>query len=325
MAAAVGLGVLALGGLGCDAGVQGGAGTGALLRVSGATFAGGSVVSSATFVEGALPAAPDPAVADGPTVKITQIHSLIFPGAGQRALTGSVQAGARSIAIGLADDIGYWIIPAATADHETLGSTDLLFNAILSYSMSLSPGSHDLVLRGLLGDRRMGPATTQALSVTGDDVTGAMVVTLSWDTEADLDLHVVAPNPPDSSKPLGTTEVWVKNPSSLPPRSIAEGGAYSPEELAAGGQLDFDSNGACLIDGRRREHVVWGMAPPMGHYIIRVDAVSMCGEAGAKWQLDVVAASGALLKSAYGQMGDADTRFSHTKGSGVLALELDVP
>src|SRR5581483_1862246 len=105
---------------------------------------------------------------------------------------------------------------------------------------------------------------------------GAMVVRLAWGangaSNADLDLHVVVP---DTSKPGKTIEVWAKNPSSLPKRSVAEG-PYSDEELAAGGQLDIDSNGGCAIDGRDLEHVVWGAAPPSGHYIARVDAVSMC-------------------------------------------------
>jgi hypothetical protein len=145
-------------------------------------------------------------------------------------------------------------------------------------------------------------------------------VCLHWDSNADLDLHVVAPNPPGSATP--TTEVYVKQPSSLPPRSVVD--PYTPEELAAGGNLDFDSNGGCIIDGRQREQVIWGAPPPSGHYVIRVDAVSMCGDIAARWQVEVFS-NGASLGSAYGQLGDSDTRFSHTRGSGLLALELDVP
>jgi hypothetical protein len=303
---------VALAALGCDVGVQGRTGLEAMLRVT-----------NATFVEGALATDTDPAAPDGPMVTIGQVHSLVFPGADRRVLSGSAQAGTRTIAIGLADDSAHWLLPATTADREIGAGTDLLFSTTVSYSIDLAPGRHDLVLRALRADGRMGPAAVQSLSLTGDDTTGAMVVSLSWDTEADLDLHVVAPNPLGSSTP-GTTEVWVKNPSSLPPRSFTEGGPYTPEELAAGGQLDFDSNGGCIIDGRRREHVVWGMAPPSGHYLVRVDAVSLCGEAAAQWQLNVLA-NGVVLGAAYGQMTHADTRFSHTKGSGVLALELDVP
>ena len=297
---------------GCDAGVEGRTGLQALLRVNGATF-----------VAGALPTATDPAAGDGPLVTIGQLHSLVTPGADRRVLSGSAQAGTRSIAIGLADDRAYWILPAATADREIGAGTDLLFSTTVSYSLDLPLGRHDLVLRALRADGRMGPAAVQALSAAGTDVTGALVVSLSWDSDADLDLHVVAPNPAGSDPP-GTTEVWVKNPSSLPSRTFAAGGPYSPEELAMGGQLDLDSNGGCLIDGRRAEHVVWGAAPPPGSYLVRVDAVSMCGQSAARWRVEVVA-DGASLAAAYGQMSDADTRFSHTQGSGVLAVGFVIP
>jgi len=163
------------------------------------------------------------------------------------------------------------------------------------------------------------------------NVRGAFQIKLLWDTNADLDLHVTVPvNPADLSDPADpkapkTIEVWANQPSSLPPRPIFD--PYTPEQIMAGGLLDYDSNAACALDGRREENVVWGANPvPPGHYVVRVDTVSLCGETDAQWQVDVFKDGNATpINAAYGESVDSDTRFSHTQGAGVLALEFDLP
>jgi hypothetical protein len=309
----VGLLAIVVAAIGCDAGVRGRTGYDAALRVD-----------NATFVEGALTTDVSGGTAGGPAVALSQFNSRVLPGA-QSKLAGSVELGGVSVAIGLADDVAYWILPTPGKNQELVGGAVLLFSTTLSYSRDLAAGPHTLIMRALLPGGGFGPPAIFVLTVAADDEpTGPLVVTLKWNDNADLDLHVVAPNPPDSSKPDQTTEVWARNPSSLPTRLVAEGGPYSDDELKAGGQLDMDSNGGCVIDGRDREHVVWGAAPPPGHYIARVDAVSMCGEAGAQWQLDVLLNGQPVGTTVRGQMTDADTRFPHAKGSGLLALEWDI-
>jgi hypothetical protein len=52
----------------------------------------------------------------------------------------------------------------------------------------------------------------------------------------------------------------------------------------------------------------------------------MCGEVSAQWQVDVFLNGNAVpVYAAYGEMVDGDTRFSHTEGSGVLALQFQIP
>jgi hypothetical protein len=308
---------LLLGAPGCDAGVRGRTGLEAQLRISGATL-----------VDGTLPSSPDPAVIDGPTVAISQFHGLAFPGASNRALAGSVQPGGSAVAIGLGDDRIYWIVPAATRNRDIGGNSDLQFSATLSFAPAIAAGRHDLVVRALLADGHRGPALVQPVMISDfSDVRGALQVRLAWDTNADLDLHVVAPvAPPDPPDPKVPTriEVWVNHPSSLPPRPVFD--PYTPDDIAAGGLLDLDSNQACLIDGRREENIVWGAAPPSGHYVVRVDAVSLCAEVSAQWQVDVFQNGNPLpVTAAFGEMIDSDTRFSHSAGSGLLAVEFDIP
>jgi hypothetical protein len=312
---------LALASGGCSAGVNGRTGLGSLLQATGATL-----------VPRPLSTAPDATVTDGPTVSVSQFHGLAFPGATNRALTGSVAAGGvqnpgRSVALGLADDDVYWIVPAATANLDVGGGKDLLFSTTLSYASDISPGRHDLVLRAIMADGRMGPPVIQAVMISDfADVKGTLEVRLGWNTNADLDLHVVVPvaaaSPPDPQAPT-EIEVWANSPSSLPPRPVFD--PYTSEDITNGGLLDFDSNASCIIDGRRQENVVWGAAPPPGMYTVRVDAASMCGEVQAQWQVDVFLGGNPVsVRSAYGEAVDSDTRFSHTEGSGVLALQFQI-
>ncbi len=98
-------------------------------------------------------------------------------------------------------------------------------------------------------------------------------------------------------------------------------GAPKPDaaEIATAGELDFDSNEQCVIDGRRQENVVWKQAPPAGSYTVRVDAFSLCGEVAARWRVRVFL-GGTLLGQARGQMTESDTRGDHVAGAGLTVL-----
>ena len=89
--------------------------------------------------------------------------------------------------------------------------------------------------------------------------------------------------------------------------------------------LDFDSNSSCAIDGRRQEDAVWMAAPPAGHYVVRVDTFSLCGEAIADWTVGVTL-NGTVIAAAEGEGRDTDAAlYSHEQGAGVTALAFDVP
>lgn len=302
----------------CDAGVSGRTGFGSLLQATGATL-----------VKGALSSDPDPTMnGGGPTVTITQFHGLAFAGATNRALIGSIQQPGRSVAIGLADDNIYWYAPAPGISQDIGSNGDLLFSTAVSYASNISPGKHNLILRAILGDGRMGPATVQPVTIADSAAAQGMLdVRLTWEGSADLDLHVTVPvaamDPPDPKAPT-SIDVWVNNPSSLPPRPTYN--PYTADEIAQGGVYQFDSNASCVIDGRDQEDVVWGGPPPSGMYTVRVDAISLCGDAGAQWRVDVFQnGSPVPVHTAFGEAVDGDTRFSHTTGSGVLVLQFQIP
>lgn len=256
--------------------------------------------------------------ATGPAVHGVSASGHVFPGATGRSIGGAVAAGTSAVLIGLDGDVGHYIVPVSGQDLDT--PPDLNFSAQAAFAQTLSLGPHLLRVSAVSVDGARGPSALQGFSVDATPITGALTISLVWDTEADLDLHVVAP-PTAEGK---TIELWSGNRSTLLPRSALEGGPYTDEELATAGVLDFDSNSQCVIDGRRNENAVWTVPATPGHYIVRVDAFSMCGQPAARWTLTGVL-DGTLLGTYAGVFTDSDTRFAHGAGAGLSVFEFDVP
>jgi hypothetical protein len=234
------------------------------------------------------------------------------------------------VLLGLADDAGYWIIPAPLLDSaSTLDNPIYTFSTRISLSPETPMGTEKLIVRGVDAAGNVGPSQEGTITVAAPIPPAAMVITLEWDTNADLDLHAVVPVDPTVTLPPGveakdTVEVWTKSPLALP----ASGAGYPANDPAVMGvgQLDFDSNSNCVIDGRRRESIVFANPPPAGQYIVRVDAFSMCGQASAQWQVTVTGADGSAVRNpATWQATDADARGMHGAGAGRLALDFTLP
>jgi hypothetical protein len=277
-------------------------------------------VANAQFVTGALAA---DTTAMGPQAsQVALPNTTVFAGQQNLAANGAVEGGS-TVLIGLGDDIGYWIVPATTIDAILPNAFD--FSAQLTFSPLIPLGQHPLIFRGVASDGTVGPALVYQMTVSGyqPPPAGALVVTLEWDTESDMDLHVDVPNPADPSTPI---EIWYKAAVGLPPRGPADP-PFTADQIAAAGYLDFDSNAACLIDGRRQENVIFptGQTPPSGQYTVRVDANSLCGQPDAQWQVTAGTADGTQLGFAQWEATDADTRGAHTVGSGRLAFDFTIP
>ena len=92
---------------------------------------------------------------------------------------------------------------------------------------------------------------------------GDVQVTVSWDSDADLDLHVADPN---------GDEVY-----------------YFSEVVESGGEHDLYSNENCdNLDHRRNEHIAWtGGPPPAGLYEVRVSHDSSCDAAETNYIVNV--------------------------------------
>lgn len=276
-------------------------------------------VTGGQFVPGALDPHSD-AVAPAVTA-VNVLTTTVTPGLQNLPFSGDVENGTSAL-IGLDGDSGHWIVPASTADFVLPGS--YTFQTKLSFSPELPPGKHALFVRGVDASGAVGPAQQLDLNVAPAAPTGALVISLTWDTQADLDLHVLAPNPNDPTTPI---EIWSKAPVGLPPRAPGTpplSGADLTAALATAGKLDFDSNASCVLDGRRQENVIFTQGPPPGDYVVRVDAFSLCGQADAQWQVTATVGDQPPALTARWEAVDADTRGSHAAGAGRLAFTFTV-
>jgi hypothetical protein len=280
--------------LGCDA-ASAESGVTALLQVAAAQFAPGTL----------------PAPQDGPAVTgLFTLQSAVYAGQVGTPLSGSLAAGATAVALALAGDRGFWIVPAGppaiTAPEQPT------FAVELSFAAALPPGRRALQAQARTAEGLAGPIAELTLEVLAAPApAGELVVALRWDRQVDLDLHVEQP---------GGVEIWsgMKTGYRPPPGQPAD-----PAAQVRAGRLDFDSNAQCVLDGRQQEDVIWQGAPPRGHYRVRVDTASLCRQESAVWTLQLYR-QGVLQQQASGQSTESATRGGHGLGAGVLALEFDV-
>ena len=282
----------------CGGGVPPDTGLEALVRVAGGQFYRGSIDKRV--------GADAPAVVDVPNSQ-----NVITPGLQNKPLSGRLDPGSTAVAIGFAGDAGYWILAADVPDADS--PTQPTFHASLSFSPSLPQKSYDLIVRAVSSPDNLGPAAHVFLEVAPSlPPAGALVVSLWWDTESDLDLHVI--------DPYGV-EIWAGNINSFDRYAATpttDAGAWNE-----GGILDFDSNGACTIDGRCSESVVWSLSAPAGGYVARVDTFSLCGNSAARWTVEA-RLNGSLVGRAEGEALLSSQRFSKGKGAGLTALSFSV-
>ena len=243
----------------------------------------------------------------GPAVATVQIpRNTVVAGERGLALHGFTSEDASGAIALLRGDAGHWILPTGLPDAQV--PDQLTFDASMSFSPALEPGSAELVVAAVDRDGRHGAPLVLPLTVTAREIpAGELVVSLSWDTEADLDLRVVDPS--------GVT-IWSGDPNSWQPPPPGQPPA-DPNAWMTGGILDYDSNAQCLIDGRRQENVVWSMPPPAGGYAVFVDTFSLCGEASARWTVQVLRQGGSV-GVAEGFAQGSDTR------AGTRALDFTV-
>jgi hypothetical protein len=110
--------------------------------------------------------------------------------------------------------------------------------------------------------------------------TGDVQVTLSWDVDSDVDVHVIGPD---------GEEIY-----------------YGNRESATGGKLDLDSNAACRIDGVRNENVTWPVGTaPRGQYTVRVDYWDSCGVSRTNYTVRISnGGEGQIIRGSLTGLGD---------------------
>ena len=92
--------------------------------------------------------------------------------------------------------------------------------------------------------------------------TGILQVSVSWNSNADVDLYVV--------EPAGGEEIY-----------------YGDQQSSAGGSLDLDSNAACAGDNIRNENITYPNSALRGTYTVRVNLWADCGAASTDYVVTV--------------------------------------
>jgi hypothetical protein len=208
--------------------------------------------ASAGGSEGTRRSGTAPAAGGGPRIAATGNQRVINGGTQTVAISGDrafeqvyVAVGGRTLGLlGEADGgvEGYYEIRLAAPQTSAM--------VLLTFPQEISLTEFDLQFAVVDSAGAIGPYVGLATAVTSVG-TGDVQVTLSWDADSDVDLHVVAP---------GGDEIF-----------------YGRRVSASGGELDLDSNAACEIDGIRNENITWPVGQaPRGEYTVRVDYWNNC-------------------------------------------------
>lgn len=254
-------------------------------------------IQGAQFRRGELPGSPpaDEPRAPHPTSLASQGRT-VEQGSSGISIVGRASPDAESIAVMLdgGGGSGYWVLPVGTPEPQ--------FNDEPAFGFSVVFG------REIAGMQRLRVAAIDAQGESGtqseleicvaprvpDNLNACvptiappeLVVSLSWDRGADLDLAVVTP----SGK-----QVSPKDPSTV---NLDDEGNPVPGESV--GVFDLDSNAGCKNDGRRLENLVFQESPEPGRYLIYANLFDACGE-------DSVRFSSVLYEKT---RGDADDTYS---------------
>jgi hypothetical protein len=173
------------------------------------------------------------------------------------------------VVIGVKDKADYYVVtlPAAAT------SVDLF----LTLAQAIATDTIEFVYA--VGSASAVGAYEEVMATVVEVGTGELQVSISWDVDSDVDLHVIDP---------AGDEIY-----------------YGQTSSPSGGVLDLDSNAACSIDGVRNENITWTTAP-RGTYKVRVDYYESCGVPASNYVV-TVQKKGQAAQTFRGQLtGDGD-------------------
>lgn len=246
----------------------------ALVACAGDPYASGAGepirVREGTFQPGPI---PDATGTTRPAVRFaTSVGFVVTQGQGNIAYTGLVSKDAYSVAVSF-DGIGsgYWIVPAGGPD--VTQDDDLVFDMTIDFSRDVPYGLQTITFVAIDGEGRSGPPLETQVCVLPESAEGSLaacdpaispqsaVLSLTWDTDVDLDLVVITPT--------GRVVSW-KDP-------VTADEDDTDVDPATIGEISRDSNASCHIDSVRRESLVFPGEPPPGDYQVFASLFSDCG------------------------------------------------
>ena len=233
-------------------------------------------IAGAAFKEGALPGKPpsDDAAAD--ELDLTTIetnNTVLHPGQTGKRISGRARDNGYAVAVRFEDrGTGYWVKPLGEADSVSPG--ELAFRLDIELAHDLPLGPQRLLLTVL--DARGRASRQQALEVCvaspydkalsacdPAQKPPAAIISLTWDSAADLDLVVRTPD---------GELVDARHPSTLTDPALKD--AVDPDFQ---GVLYTEDARGCGGRSVQREDLVWTGEVPEGSYDVFVNLFNACG------------------------------------------------
>jgi hypothetical protein len=294
------------------------------------------VVHGAQFFTGELPGSPPTTTkCEGDSVLpcLNGISGVLDPtiysGESNWPVGGDVSTNTSSVAIRLGTlGTGYWVLPVVLGLDPSSGrsaATEYLqWSASIDFNASDPPGNQLLRVVAINADGTAGEQAGQPLClasnlpsvpgrhsfVIGDtsacsmdggipqqSVSAAAVFSLTWDSDLDVDLHVVTPEGEDVSA-KGDPFVLANFVAEGGADGGAEGGVVEAGMLDASAQpsIDRDSIGYCVADNWREEDLLFPTLPAPGSlFELYANLFSACGFPSASFTMTVYVNEGGQL------------------------------
>lgn len=273
-------------------------------------------IREGVFHEGELPVDDD---AETPLVtNVGGISSIVTAGQASREFNGLASTDGYAVAVSLPGvSAGYWVVPLGAPD--VTQANQLAFRATADFGPDVPFGLQTLTFVAIGSEENPGPrydtivcvlpaaANNNLAACDPATMPQSVVLSLTWDTNVDLDLVVVAPN---------GKVVSAKHPSTA---LLEEGAVSIPSEVLndpTTGQVTRDSNGNCHIDGIRRESLVFSGAPPAGNYKVYVGLNRACGQSYVNFKAE-------LLRRVDAEDGTFPVERSPVGAGELLAIQAD--
>lgn len=257
------------------------------------------LVHGAQFVSGPLPGAPPidggPVIptgdggADGgvavklPPLTVTNtgfLSPVVLPGFGGKQVSGRATKDAAAIGVKLEGlGSGYWVVPIADPDPDFPGQNDFGFS--MDFDANDPAGRRQLLTVAIDASGNAGTQVETPMCIEAripdnlhecqkTNPVPRAVFTLQWDTDFDLDLHVILPDGRD---------VNPKQPITYP----MDAGTAPLTDA----RIDRDSLRACVPDGLRQEDLMFLDEPARGTYQLYVDPFDSCGQHSVRFNMIV--------------------------------------
>jgi hypothetical protein len=255
-------------------------------------------VTGGTNINSALPVVSG-TITNKPVVDSIIGNNSVIAGSGNnlRIYYTDPQNDAAQVIVGVKNVAGYYTLPA-TGSSQNVDVLVIINEAITTQNFTVMIAIKDAA--GNISDYY-----EVSVHLVTSVSNGALEVTLSWDRENDLDLHLVEPN---------GEEIYYGNTTS-----------------ANGGELDKDSNAGCYIDSLKVEHITYptGATLEAGTYTARVDFWSGCNVPTVTGYTVTAKLNGNLVAAATGAnpaVGsfDAGTSDGGGMGSGTTVMTFNV-